>query len=248
MNNLIKKDLYQIRHNMIILLSFLAIILMGIVGAESYILDLRSSKYAIGIFDAMVFDSTIIVILATLITSSLLGIEFKNRTINNDIHSGNSRQDIFFSKIISYLIIYNLLIIVFPLAGCIRMIPKLGFAINMAGGIAHIIKIILYSILLNSAMFSVCIFISFLCRDIGKTLSLSATYILAFSLLMAYGKPEGLFDKVKILNFIPLIEIRYVLYENLSANNHIMIIISALIIFIFFTMLASHAFKKVDLK
>ena len=65
---------------------------------------------------------------------------------------------------------------------------------------------------------------------------------------MAYGKPEGLFDKVKILNFIPLIEIRYVLYENLSANNHIMIIISALIIFILFTMLASHAFKKVDLQ
>lgn len=248
MKNLIKKDLYQIKHNKIILISFLSIILMGVFGAESYILDLKSSKDAIGIFDAMVFDSTIIVILATLITSTLLGIEFKNRTINNDIYFGNIRKDIFISKIISYLIIYNLLIIIFPLAGCIRMIPKLGFPISMTGGIAHIIKIILYSILLNSAMFSVCIFISFLYRDIGKTLSLSATYILAFSLLMAYGKPEGLFDKVKILNFIPLIEIRYVLYENLSANNHIMIIISALIIFIFFTMLASHAFKKVDLK
>ncbi|HFH6713169.1 TPA: ABC transporter permease [Streptococcus agalactiae] len=248
MKNLIKKDLYQIKHNKIILISFLSIILMGVFGAESYILDLKSSKDAIGIFDAMVFDSTIIVILATLITSTLLGIEFKNRTINNDIYFGNIRKDIFISKIISCLIIYNLLIIIFPLAGCIRMIPKLGFPISMTGGIAHIIKIILYSILLNSAMFSVCIFISFLYRDIGKTLSLSATYILAFSLLMAYGKPEGLFDKVKILNFIPLIEIRYVLYENLSANNHIMIIISALIIFIFFTMLASHAFKKVDLK
>ncbi|HFV2792134.1 TPA: ABC transporter permease [Streptococcus agalactiae] len=233
MKNLIKKDLYQIKHNKIILISFLSIILMGVFGAESYILDLKSSKDAIGIFDAMVFDSTIIVILATLITSTLLGIEFKNRTINNDIYFGNIRKDIFISKIISCLIIYNLLIIIFPLAGCIRMIPKLGFPISMTGGIAHIIKIILYSILLNSAMFSVCIFISFLYRDIGKTLSLSATYILAFSLLMAYGKPEGLFDKVKILNFIPLIEIRYVLYENLSANNHIMIIISALIIFIF---------------
>ena len=147
MKNLIKKDLYQIKHNKIILISFLSIILMGVFGAESYILDLKSSKDAIGIFDAMVFDSTIIVILATLITSSLLGIEFKNRTINNDIHSGNSRQDIFFSKIISYLIIYNLLIIVFPLAGCIRMIPKLGFTtMGISGGIIHIIKIILYSI------------------------------------------------------------------------------------------------------
>lgn len=37
----------------------LAIILMGISDAESYILDLRSSKYAIDIFDAMVFDSTV---------------------------------------------------------------------------------------------------------------------------------------------------------------------------------------------
>lgn len=68
MKNLIKKDLYQIKHNKIILISFLSIILMGVFGAESYILDLKSSKDAIGIFDAMVFDSTIIVILATLIT------------------------------------------------------------------------------------------------------------------------------------------------------------------------------------
>ncbi|MDU2599466.1 ABC transporter permease [Anaerococcus sp.] len=248
MKNLIKKDLYQIKHNKIILISFLSIILMGIFGAESYILDLKSSKDSIGIFDAMVFDSTIIVILATLITSLLLGIEFKNRTINNDIYFGNLRKDIFTSKIITCLIIYNLLIIVFPLAGCIRMIPKLGFTINMAGGIAHIIKIILYSILLNSAMFSVCIFISFLCRDIGKTLSLSAIYILSFSLLMAYGKPEGLFYKVKILNFIPIMEIRYVVYDKLTSINHIMIITSALIIFIFFTSLASRTFNKTELK
>lgn len=249
MKNLIKKDLYQIKHNKIILISFLSIILMGVFGAESYILDLKSSKDAMGIFDAMVFDSTIIVILATLITSSLLGIEFKNRTINNDIYFGNLRKDIFTSKIITCLIIYNLLIIVFPLAGCIRMIPKLGFtAMGISGGIIHIIKIILYSILLNSAMFSVCVLISFLYRDIGKTLSLSAIYILSFSLLMAYGKPEGLFDKVKILNFIPIMEIRYVVYDKLTSINHIMIITSALIIFIFFTSLASRTFNKTELK
>ena len=248
MKNLIKKDLYQLKHNKTMLLSFIAIILMGTFGAEDYILDLKSSKDAIGIFDAMVFDSTMIVILATLITSSLLGIEFKNRTINNDIYSGKLRKDIFLSKIITYLIIYNLLIIVFPLAGSIRMIPKLGFASSLAGAIVHIIKIVLYSILLNSAMFSVCIFISFLCRDIGKTLSLSAIYILSFSLLMAYGKPEGLFDKIKILNFLPLIEIRYVVYESLTAINHIMIIVSSLVILILFTFFANKIFNQAELK
>lgn len=248
MKNLIKKDLYQIRHNKIILISFLAILIMGIFGAESYIVDLRSSKDAIGIFDAMVFDSTIIVILSTLITSSLIGMEFKNRTINNDIYSGNSRKSIFLSKIVSYLIIYNLLILIFPIAGMIRMIPQLGFSVNVAIRLVHILKILLYSILLNSAMYSVCVLIVFSCRDMGKTLSLSAIYILSFSLIMAYGKPTGLFDKVKILNFLPLIEIRYVVYERLSAFNHIMIIISAFIIFTIFAIFANQTFKKAELK
>ena len=119
---------------------------------------------------------------------------------------------------------------------------------SAADELVHIIKITLYSILLNSAMFSVCIFISFLCRDIGKTLSLSAIYILSFSLLMAYGKPEGLFDKIKILNFLPLIEIRYVVYESLTAINHIMIIVSSLVILILFTFFANKIFNQAELK
>lgn len=248
MKRLIKKDLYQIRHNKIIILSLLAVLLMGVFGANGYVLDMKNRSDALGIFDAMVFDSTIIVILATIIISSLLGVEFKNRTINNDIYSGKPRGDIFFSKVISYLIVYNLFIIIFPLAGCIRMIPILGFGTNIFYGILHIIKIILYSVLLNSAMYSVCILIAFICRDIGKTLTLSAIYILFFSLLMAYGKPEGLFRKVKILNFLPLIEIRYVVYENLTNIENIFIILSATIIFIVFTFLANKIFKRAELK
>ena len=50
---------------------------------------------------------------------------------------------------------------------------------------------------------------------------------------MVYGKPKSLFDKVSILNFLPLIEIRYVVYENLSYIGHIMNVIGTLIIFIF---------------
>lgn len=248
MKKLIKKDLYQIFHNKIILLSFLAIILMGIFGAKSYIIDIKNSHNAIGIFDAMVFDSTIIVILSTIIVSSLIGLEFKNRTVNNDIYSGNSRKEIFFSKILAYLIVYNILIIIYPLAGFVKMIPSLGFGTSVLGGVLHILKVILYSLLLNSAMYSFCILIAFIFRDIGKTLTLSTIYILSFSLLMAYGKPAGLFDKAKILNYLPLIEIRYVVYDSLTKLNHIMIITSALIIFTIFSLLACKTFKKAELK
>ncbi len=128
------------------------------------------------------------------------------------------------------------------------MIPVLGFGTNIAYGIFHIIKIILYSILLNSAMYSVCVFIAFICKDLGKTLSLSAIYILSFALIMAYGKPIGLFDKVKILNFLPLIEIRYVVYENLTNIENLTIIISSIIMLVIFILSANKTFKRAELK
>lgn len=247
MQTLIQKDFYQIRRNRILALSFLAVLLMGIFSAKSYTLDIKSGAGAIGIFDAMVFDSTFVVILATLIASSLLGSEFKNRTVNHALYSGYTRTDIFLSKVITYLIVYNLLILVFPLAGCLRMIPTLGLGTTATEGMLHILKIIFYSIVLNSAMYSACLLIAFLCRDVAKTLALSTVYILSFALLMAYGKPAGLFDRVKILDAIPLIEIRYVVTENPAPRDLLLVALGALVLFACLTFLANAVFKRADL-
>ena len=65
MKNIMKKDFYQIKHNRFLLISFVAILLLGIFSSSGYLLDLNSRKDAIGIFDAMVYDSTVIVILVT---------------------------------------------------------------------------------------------------------------------------------------------------------------------------------------
>ncbi|RGB75941.1 ABC transporter permease [Anaerococcus nagyae] len=248
MKHLMKKDFYQIRHNKFLIISFIAILLLGVFSSSGYLLDLNSRKDAIGIFDAMVYDSTVIVILATIIITSVMGTEFKNRTVNNDIYIGNSRSSIFWSKIIVYMFAYNLIILIYPIAGCIRMGMNIGFGSTLYLNIAHIAKIMFFSIILNSAMYSVCIFLVFIFKDIAKSLSLSIIYIFSFALLIAYGKPMGLFDKIVVLNYIPIQQIRDILYANLSIVDEMISLGSGIVIFTVFTLISLNAFKRYDLK
>ena len=52
--------------------------------------------------------------------------EFTWRTISQEICVGHTRQQIFASKIISYLAAFNIMAIVYPVAGCIREYGKFG--------------------------------------------------------------------------------------------------------------------------
>lgn len=233
MKNIMKKDFYQIKHNRFLLISFVAILLLGIFSSSGYLLDLNSRKDAIGIFDAMVYDSTVIVILVTIIITSIMGAEFKNRTVNNDVYVGNSRSNIFWSKIIVYMFAYNLMILIYPIAGCIRMGLSLGYDLNLYLNIEHIIKIAFFSIILNSAMYSVCVFFIFVFKDMARSLSLSIVYIFSFALLIAYGKPMGLFDKIFILNYIPIQQIRDILYADMNGFNEIISFVSGIMLLFF---------------
>ncbi|HEN9100529.1 ABC transporter permease [Streptococcus anginosus] len=248
MKNIMKKDFYQIKHNRFLLISFVAILLLGIFSSSGYLLDLNSRKDAIGIFDAMVYDSTVIVILVTIIITSIMGAEFKNRTVNNDVYIGNSRSNIFWSKIIVYMFAYNLMILIYPIAGCIRMGLSLGYDLNLYLNIEHIVKIAFFSIILNSAMYSVCVFFIFVFKDIARSLSLSIVYIFSFALLIAYGKPMGLFDKIFILNYIPIQQIRDILYADMNGFNEIISFVSGIMLLFFFLLLSKIIFRRQDLK
>ena len=241
MKNIMKKDFYQIKHNRFLLISFVAILLLGIFGSSGYLVDLNSRKDAIGIFDAMVYDSTVIV-------TSIMGAEFKNRTVNNDVYIGNSRSSIFWSKIIVYMFAYNLMILIYPIAGCIRMGLSLGYDLNLYLNIEHIVKIAFFSIILNSAMYSVCVFFIFVFKDIARSLSLSIVYIFSFALLIAYGKPMGLFDKIFILNYIPIQQIRDILYADMNGFNEIISFVSGIMLLFFFLLLSKIIFRRQDLK
>ena len=77
------------------------------------------------IFNGMVYDSTFLLIIMSAILALILGQEFSKRTINLEVSAGHSRKQIFTSKIISYLIAFNLMALVYPVSGCIRNLDAL---------------------------------------------------------------------------------------------------------------------------
>ena len=82
----------------------------------------------------------------------ILGQEFTWRTISQEICVGHTRQQIFASKIISYLAAFNIMAIVYPVAGCIREYGKFGIG-DIGFFFYNVVKAVVYSFVLNSAVF-----------------------------------------------------------------------------------------------
>lgn len=139
-----------------------------------------------------------------IILALILGQEFSKRTINLEVSAGHSRKQIFTSKIISYLIAFNLMALVYPVSGCIREFGRFGVA-DVGMFFYNIIKAIIYSCLLNSAIFLIAILICCYLQDAVKATSVTAIIIFGLSLYLGYGMMLRL-----PVGFLPTYQIRIV--------------------------------------
>lgn len=163
MDKLLKLEKYQLLHNSIYWCGMIGIFILGFFTADTYVTEVMGSTEEIAssladIFNGMVYDSTFLLIIMSAILALILGQEFSKRTINLEVSAGHSRKQIFTSKIISYLIAFNLMALVYPVSGCIREFGRFGVA-DVGMFFYNIIKAIIYSCLLNSAIFLIAILI-----------------------------------------------------------------------------------------
>ena len=120
------------------------------------------------------------------ILALILGQEFSYRTVDLEITAGHSRKSIFFSKVITYLIAFNVMALVYPIAGCIREFFRFGF-IDGGNFIYQAAKAVLYSLLLNSATFFIAICICFSLRNSAKAIAVTAVTTFVLSLYLGFG-------------------------------------------------------------
>lgn len=125
MDKLLKLEKYQLLHNSIYWCGMIGIFILGFFTADTYVTEVMGPTEEIvsslaDIFNGMVYDSTFLLIIMSAILALILGQEFSKRTINLEVSAGHSRKQIFTSKIISYLIAFNLMALVYPVSGCIR--------------------------------------------------------------------------------------------------------------------------------
>ena len=123
MNNLLKMEKYQLSHNIFYWCGLIGIFLIGFFTADTYVPEAMgpmggAATSLADIFNGMVYDSTFLLIIISSILALILGQEFSSRTIDLEVNAGHSRKTIFFAKVISYLIAFNILALVYPVAGC----------------------------------------------------------------------------------------------------------------------------------
>ena len=133
MDKLLKLEKYQLLHNSIYWCGMIGIFILGFFTADTYVTEVMGSTEEIAssladIFNGMVYESTYLLIIMSSILALILGQEFSKRTINLEVSAGHSRKQIFTSKIISYLIAFNLMALVYPVSGCIREFGRFGVA------------------------------------------------------------------------------------------------------------------------
>lgn len=245
MNNLLKMERYQLMHNPVYWIGLLGIFLLGFFTAETYVPEVMGvsggpATSLIDIFNGMVYDSTFLLIIISSVLALILGQEFSCRTIDSEISAGHSRRRIFTSKILIYLAAFNLMAVVYPVAGCIREFTRFGFT-DAALFFYNMLIAVLYSFLLNSAVFLIAILICFWLRDAAKSVAVTAVITFVLSLYLGYG----LMLKLPI-SFLPVYQIREAVSKSVIWLPSAILVgavwIAALVI------LAWNQFKKCDLK
>lgn len=131
MEKLLKMEKYQFLHNFVYWCGMIGIFVLGFFTADTYVPEVmgpaggKASSLA-DIFNGMVYDSTFLLIIISGLLALSFGQEFSGRTITLEVSAGHSRSKIFLGKIISYLIAFHIMALVYPVAGCIREFGKFG--------------------------------------------------------------------------------------------------------------------------
>lgn len=209
MKNLIKRECYQLRHSRCCLCGFVGIFLLGLLTADTYLDEMMgpaggAAASLADIMNGMVYDSTFVLILISSLLALALGQEFGCRALDQQIAAGHSRGAVFACKTAVCLMVFNLMALLYPLAGCIREFARFDIGNTAAFG-AQAARVAVYSLLLNSGVFLLAVLFCICLQDAAKAAAATAVVTFVLSLYLGYGMMLGL-----PVEWLPIYQIRQV--------------------------------------
>lgn len=213
MKNLLNMEKYQLLHNYFYIGGLIGTFLIGFFTADTYITEVMGPEGGAAtslsdIFNGMVYDSAFLLIIISSILAMILGQEFSGRTIDQEIFAGHTRKEIFVSKLIAYLVAFNIMAIIYPVAGSIREFSRFGIE-NPDSFFYNVLKAVIYSCLLNSALFLAAIMVCCLFQNTAKAVAVTALVSFVMSLYLGYGMMLQL-----PVSFLPIYQIRIAVSGN----------------------------------
>lgn len=261
MSNLMKYEWYELRHNSILWLAIVVLCVFGflIIGPgylEGPPMVPNTPKNIQGIFMASAADSTyLFLIIAGAFTAMLLGQQFSNRTIDNELAAGHSRAEIFAARSIICFIVPNVAILLALFMGILRCSFTVPWP-SALEAIPYFARTIGLLLLLNFSLASACIFFVVLFRDTAKSMAISAVFLLLACWTMpalqqtAVMVPGTLYTNTPGIALLlhPAFLMRYILRPNLSLAQGVEAIAVAIGWSIVFQSSAYCVFRRCELK
>ncbi|MBO0453270.1 ABC transporter permease subunit [Candidatus Enterococcus murrayae] len=177
-----------------------------------------------------------------------LGSDFTNRTLHQQVANGHSRRSIVFAKTIVYSSFSAFLLLLTPLLTTVVV-----SIVNGWGGPFHvddllyILRVVVLVTVLNVSVVSIFILISFVCRDIPKTLIMGALFTLVVIELGGWFA-DRMTQLGDIYKYFPLQQMTVVAQVHLSANQLGKALLSALILWLVSIGASVFLFERQDLR
>lgn len=213
MRRLIKAELYKLAHDK----SFFAILCLSVLLGSFLILDRGTLTGYESIF-ATLYNAPLLMLFISVFAALYIGKDFADRTFYHGICAGHRRILLFGSKAIVYILGSNVILLL-PSVLCMIFNTLLhGWgapSVSSDGG--NIIALFLITFLLNTAMSGISLIAAFVCKDIGKSLAISALFYFMNVFVLNSS------NAVAIARFIPLGQLRLLLEQPSAYGTAILV-------------------------
>ena len=264
MSNLMEHRWYELRYNGIFWLTLticfaFALCLIGI-GGYGYItqnLEVPGvTRDWLGLFRNSAADCILpLLIISSTFTALILGQQYSNRTVDQEIAAGHSRAELFASQCVIGFAVPNLTVLPAILVACLCWAGRVPMP-SAAEAFPYLARVLVLLLLLDFSLFSACMIFVVLFRDTTKTMAVSALFLtvacftmpaLEQSLAKAPGTAYPVTPSLPLL-LDPAFLLRYSLYPGLTLSQCIWTAGVALGWTALFLSLAYCIFRRCELK
>lgn len=235
MSNLMKHRWYELRYNGIFWLTLticfaFALFLIGIGGYDYMTQNFEVPGVThdwLGLFRNAAADSILgLLIISGAFTALILGQQYANRTVDQEIAAGHSRAELFASQCVIGFTVPNLTVLSSILVGCLCWAGRVPMP-SASVAFPFLVRALVLLLLLNFSLFSACMVFVVFFRDTSKTMAVSALFLMVACFTMPALEqflakvPGTAYPVTPSLPLLldPAFLLRYSLYPNLSLSQ-----------------------------
>lgn len=178
MAQLLKAEFYKLGHQK----SFPGLLAFSLLLGSLMMLDRKQPASAADCFACALYNTPLLYFLSIILCPLFVGTDFENRTLHAAVTAGHRRLSLFFAKGIVFLTASSCILIA-PLSAA-ALAGRLLFGGSCFSGAARPAAEVVVILMAVCAMGSLPFFLAFVCRDVGKALSLGmgAFFLMIFLL------------------------------------------------------------------